>query len=359
MPRPEKFHLPLDAIRRRILDGLYADGDRLPAEQQLCREFSLSRSCIRKALDHLRQEGLILTEAGNGHFVSCRKQHAPCADTALLMPINFADWSISNAHCLLYSLLEQQVIQQGCRFTHIQLRFGQNAEEVLRQVEDAAAPWIIVDLQAHAVLHADALLWHLLENLRCRVVVTGFVGSSYTTGFDQVGMDWAGGTRLATDYLIRQGHQRIRFAGYDGVDWSDDRRAAFLAALRQAGRWQIGQPHPCIPFPGEILYDRVDRPSSTNARRAAINLRDALAASPADAVICANDALALELLSLAPRDQLPVLLGFDNSPGAKEHGFTSVGMDLRRHADQIFDLLAAPPAPVTQLIRVPTLLATR
>lgn len=57
-------------LRRAITGGVYADGDRIPPERQLATAFGAARSTVRKALDQLEQEGLLVRRVGAGTFVS-------------------------------------------------------------------------------------------------------------------------------------------------------------------------------------------------------------------------------------------------------------------------------------------------
>lgn len=60
-----------DALRKAVLDGQLATGDRLPPETELARQFSVSRPTIREALSALESQGLIrkVPGAGGGSFV--------------------------------------------------------------------------------------------------------------------------------------------------------------------------------------------------------------------------------------------------------------------------------------------------
>jgi len=60
-----------DALRKAVLDGQLKTGDRLPAETELARQFSVSRPTIREALSALETQGLIrkVPGAGGGSFV--------------------------------------------------------------------------------------------------------------------------------------------------------------------------------------------------------------------------------------------------------------------------------------------------
>ncbi len=57
------------ALRKRIATGLYRAGDRLPSERELCQEFGLAPLTVRRAMDKLIDEGVIVGERGRGTFV--------------------------------------------------------------------------------------------------------------------------------------------------------------------------------------------------------------------------------------------------------------------------------------------------
>lgn len=61
-----------DRMRRAISDGQYPDGTRLPGENDLARQFEVSRPVIRAALKRLRAEGLVISRQGSGSFVAAR-----------------------------------------------------------------------------------------------------------------------------------------------------------------------------------------------------------------------------------------------------------------------------------------------
>ncbi|MBQ8536735.1 MAG: GntR family transcriptional regulator [Clostridia bacterium] len=57
-------------LREDIAAGLYPIHSRIPSEQQLCDAYHVSRVTVRKALQELTQEGLLLRHQGKGTFVS-------------------------------------------------------------------------------------------------------------------------------------------------------------------------------------------------------------------------------------------------------------------------------------------------
>jgi DNA-binding FadR family transcriptional regulator len=70
----EKAKLQIQAIERHfehaITERVMAEGDRLPSERQLARDFAASRASVRSALASLAQAKLIERRLGSGTYVS-------------------------------------------------------------------------------------------------------------------------------------------------------------------------------------------------------------------------------------------------------------------------------------------------
>lgn len=58
-----------EILRERIRSGEYAPGKRLPSLMALVEEFGLNAKTVKKAVDALRDEGLVVTSPGRGTFV--------------------------------------------------------------------------------------------------------------------------------------------------------------------------------------------------------------------------------------------------------------------------------------------------
>lgn len=59
-----------EALERRILDGTFAPGTRLPAERALALELGVSRTTLRQAIQTLVARHLLSTRHGGGHYVT-------------------------------------------------------------------------------------------------------------------------------------------------------------------------------------------------------------------------------------------------------------------------------------------------
>lgn len=69
-------HYLLDAIQT----GRFAVHHKIPAEEQLARDFGVSRMTANKAIRDLVQEGYLIRQAGLGTFVTDRKSESPLAE---------------------------------------------------------------------------------------------------------------------------------------------------------------------------------------------------------------------------------------------------------------------------------------
>lgn len=80
MPRPRSlkpgqpaYRQIADSLRTSIQAGDFTDGDRLPSESELMRQFGVARMTVRSAFQVLQQEGLAAAEHGRGVFVRHRR----------------------------------------------------------------------------------------------------------------------------------------------------------------------------------------------------------------------------------------------------------------------------------------------
>ena len=73
------YHQLLGVLRGRIESGDIGVGDRLPSEADLVRDYGVSRTTARRALDELRRQGLVRREPGRGTFLTVPRMHSNLA----------------------------------------------------------------------------------------------------------------------------------------------------------------------------------------------------------------------------------------------------------------------------------------
>ncbi len=57
---------------RQIYEGIFQDGEKIPSERQLALDYEVSRITVRKALEILEEEDLVVREVGNGTRVTLK-----------------------------------------------------------------------------------------------------------------------------------------------------------------------------------------------------------------------------------------------------------------------------------------------
>ena len=65
-----KYAQIADIFRQRIARGIWAQGLRLPANEELAAEFGVSRVTIRQAVELLARDGIIEAQQGRGTFIT-------------------------------------------------------------------------------------------------------------------------------------------------------------------------------------------------------------------------------------------------------------------------------------------------
>lgn len=68
------YEMIYQLLEHQILKEVYAPGDYLPSEHQLCKEYQVSRDTVRKALARLMSNGYIQKIQGKGSVVLKREQ---------------------------------------------------------------------------------------------------------------------------------------------------------------------------------------------------------------------------------------------------------------------------------------------
>ena len=74
----QRYEQIAERLAADIRSGLFAPGERLPAERELARTLEVSRASVREALAALQLQGVVETRKGAGTFVSARP---PAAET--------------------------------------------------------------------------------------------------------------------------------------------------------------------------------------------------------------------------------------------------------------------------------------
>jgi DNA-binding LacI/PurR family transcriptional regulator len=293
----------VESLRASLEAGRYRNGERMPSEAELVRKFGVSRMTAVKAMQHLRQEGLLVRRTGSGSYA---------AETAAAGKLVFG--------LIIPDLGETEIFEPICKgmsgspnLAGHSLSWGQS---VSRANKEDAAEQLCEQYIAQRVSgiffaplefapHRDLVNRRVLKTLkqaRIPVVLLDRCAMNYParSEYDIVGLDNRRAGFVVTDHLIRQGAKRLGFLAREGsVETVDDRIVGYREALYAHG-YEIDR----------NLLLRLD-PTDFDA------LGKAIAAHRIDGLLCANDRTAAEamrsLLGLGLRIPQDVrIAGFDD-----------------------------------------------
>lgn len=94
--RKRLYQQVADDIEGAILSGTYPSDSKLPSEQELAKEYGVSRNVVREALKRLKERGLVFIRTGSGTYVS-QPTTKPVSD-GLHRLLVYSSNSISVAH---------------------------------------------------------------------------------------------------------------------------------------------------------------------------------------------------------------------------------------------------------------------
>lgn len=115
------LYLQIEAsIRNDIQAHVYKTGDKLPTETELSAKYNVSKITIRKAMEKLSKDGLVLKVQGKGTFVCPQKDKIPLSRAS-----GFNDSLSSHGHASRHKVLEIKNIRSDARLSKaLDLREG-------------------------------------------------------------------------------------------------------------------------------------------------------------------------------------------------------------------------------------------
>jgi GntR family transcriptional regulator, transcriptional repressor for pyruvate dehydrogenase complex len=170
------FQTTVDAIKKKINDGEWVPGDRLPTLQQLTKDLSVSITTVREALRILESQGIVSIEHGRGMYV--RNDPLLLEDpTAALKELG----DISLISLLEARLLVEPRLTALCakHATDSQVKkLRQLADRMIEQMEEGG-PFLQTDLEFHRQI-AEGAHHPVLERMMDSILPLLEVGRKQT-----------------------------------------------------------------------------------------------------------------------------------------------------------------------------------
>ncbi len=282
-PRKQAKYLEIiESLRNDIGSGRYRPGARLPSEAELVRKFKVSRMTVVKAIQQLQQEGLVNRRVGSGTFASGFDSDQgrvfgllipDLGQTEIFEPICrgmmrspfLPSHSLSWGHALSTSKHKEDEAEQLCQ----------------RYIEQGVAGVFFAPLEFSSRKDVNSRILSALSKARIPVVLLDrdFVDYPDRSDYDLVGLNNRRAGYVVTEHLVRQGATRIAFLAREhSAETVEHRIVGYREALITHD----------LPIPKSlILRGEASDPSFVES---------ALRHNPIDAIMCANDHTAANLM---------------------------------------------------------------
>ena len=111
--RVQLYYQLYDILSEEIASGNYKVGDRLPTESQLIEDYGVSRITVRKAMNMLADEGLIIKKPGYGTFVEPKKM-----SQRLNKVVHFSNDMMQKGYNVSVKVLENELVNASNNIAH-------------------------------------------------------------------------------------------------------------------------------------------------------------------------------------------------------------------------------------------------
>jgi GntR family transcriptional regulator of arabinose operon len=272
------------SLEREIRDGHWKEGDRLPSEADLVRQFGTSRITVGRAVRDLQRAGLVERRAGSGTYIRTTPRTAALS-FGLLIP-NLGETEIFEPICqgmMASPLAREHALLWGSQTSGGGGSKEDRAWELCRQYIDRRVSGVFfapLELTP-AKDEVNLRIAQALDAARIPIVLLDRTVVPYPQRghHDLVGIDNRRAGYVITEHLLRLGSRRIAFVGVDNAAATVDARAS---GYREAlAAWNLSY--------DPALIRRID-PAD------AASVRGLMESARPDAIVCANDWTAARLM---------------------------------------------------------------
>ena len=269
----------------------------------MCEKFSISRQTARQAISVLEKEGLILKKQGSGTYVSQIFSEAKTISKNIgLVTTNLDDYIFPAIISGVEKVLSSNGYNTTLRLTRNRIN---NEREQLLSLLKSDIDGLIVEGTKSALPNPNLDIYRQFADRGIPVVFINNYYSSLNCNFVVV-HDEKGG-RLATRYLIEQGHQKITgIFKYDDIQ-GNLRYKGFLTEMYDQNL--------SVDESTIIWYSTENAEQQFSIENLPTLLKKL---DQSTAIVCYNDQIAMKLMQLLSNSELSVpedlsLVSFDNS----------------------------------------------
>jgi len=228
---PEPLYLQIaNDIMAKITSGELKTGDSVGSHQELAHLYNVSLITIRKARQILQDKGVLYTRIGKGSYVSGQKIK-PQLDNKKAIGFVLRDLE-SQFFSRILASVEKNLSRKGYNLllSSSANRIQKEDDQIKKFIDLGVEGLIIVSLSSR--YHASPLIRKLEAEGFPYVVVSYVVDKDIC----HVGTDQIGGAKLAVEYLIELGYQKIGYINSEhGSLLGEARKKGYIQALKKNG----------------------------------------------------------------------------------------------------------------------------
>lgn len=219
-----------ESLRDSITHGTYAVGEKLPSEAELSKQFEVSPITVKRALELLRADGMIMRRPRIGTIVTSASPTTAGAASESDRGPRLIGCVLTSFDDTFGNKVIEGILASAGADTHIVFKRsgGDLAEEdaCIRALIDAGVEGLIL-LPSSSEYIPPAALELVPKQFPVVILDRLFDGIPVSA----VCSDNAGGGRAATEHLLELGHQTVGFVSSTShVSSSDDRRNGYIHA---------------------------------------------------------------------------------------------------------------------------------
>lgn len=297
-----KYFVLMESLKQDILEGRVRPGDKISSENELAKQFDISRHTVRKALSILENEGYLEAKHGKGTFCVDRRKKSSDSRNIAVVTTYISDYIFPR----LIQGIDNVLTEHG--YSIILKNTGNSQRNEARALEDIMTKDIdglIIEPSKSEIYCRNRKQYEQLDRMGIPYV---FIQGTYPQMRHKpnIIMDDVQGMYLLTRYLLKLGHRKI--AGIFKIDDAQGvaRQKGYIQALTEAG----------IPYDPDkvVLFHTEDREQKPAAMMQQF-LEQQIAM---DAVVCYNDQIAQEVIRVCLEQGKRVpedisVTGYDNS----------------------------------------------
>ena len=207
MEREPKYQTIISWVQNMIRSGDLKEGDRLPSENALCRQFQLSRQTVRHALEILEAQHVVVKIQGSGTYVGDgeKNRERPSYKNIAVISTYFDYYIFPPTLYGIENVLSKAGYSTRLAFTNDSVHHEKTILKTILERDDVDG--IIVEPAKSAMPNPNLDLY---RQLRSRNIPILFFNASYPEpGMPCVRIDDVLIAEKATDLLIEAGHTKI------------------------------------------------------------------------------------------------------------------------------------------------------